>query len=102
MIGRPPRSPPFPYPTLSRSAPGAARAACTRSRSAPSSARIATAIRSPPIVDDEVVVSGEGVVAALEPDAALDQLAAAAGEQVRSEEHTSELQSLAYLVCRLL
>src|SRR2546425_5372261 len=24
------------------------------------------------------------------------------GEQVRSEEHTSELQSLAYLVCRLL
>src|SRR5205823_13795954 len=28
--------------------------------------------------------------------------AAAAGDQRRSEEHTSELQSLAYLVCRLL
>src|SRR5205823_12261639 len=26
----------------------------------------------------------------------------AAGDDVRSEEHTSELQSLAYLVCRLL
>src|SRR5687767_15362697 len=34
-----------------------------------------------------------------------DSLIQAAGEQVlrlRSEEHTSELQSLAYLVCRLL
>src|SRR5205823_14224376 len=29
-------------------------------------------------------------------------LAAATGETRRSEEHTSELQSLAYLVCRLL
>src|SRR5687767_15257168 len=27
---------------------------------------------------------------------------AATGREVRSEEHTSELQSLAYLVCRLL
>src|SRR2546425_3182871 len=29
-------------------------------------------------------------------------LAAMLGNQMRSEEHTSELQSLAYLVCRLL
>src|SRR5205823_11861458 len=39
-----------------------------------------------------VVVSGEK----------LRTLAAAAPSQLRSEEHTSELQSLAYLVCRLL
>src|SRR2546425_7913714 len=32
---------------------------------------------------------------------ALEQIADAR-EQIRSEEHTSELQSLAYLVCRLL
>src|SRR2546425_3691442 len=33
---------------------------------------------------------------------ALPQLVRAAVHEVRSEEHTSELQSLAYLVCRLL
>src|SRR2546425_5707689 len=33
---------------------------------------------------------------------ALDHTPVAPGENRRSEEHTSELQSLAYLVCRLL
>src|SRR2546425_8782549 len=32
----------------------------------------------------------------------MDDTSAAAGSEKRSEEHTSELQSLAYLVCRLL
>src|SRR5687767_15635646 len=32
----------------------------------------------------------------------LDSRGVGAGEEGRSEEHTSELQSLAYLVCRLL
>src|SRR5687767_15651179 len=32
----------------------------------------------------------------------VDQRAQAAAQSARSEEHTSELQSLAYLVCRLL
>src|SRR5205823_8668642 len=35
-------------------------------------------------------------------DAALESLEKNAGPDPRSEEHTSELQSLAYLVCRLL
>src|SRR5205823_14848339 len=36
------------------------------------------------------------------PRVALDDLVDALARQRRSEEHTSELQSLAYLVCRLL
>src|SRR5205823_10555831 len=35
-------------------------------------------------------------------DCGIDTTGAALGALVRSEEHTSELQSLAYLVCRLL
>src|SRR2546425_9441834 len=34
--------------------------------------------------------------------AGVDSLRLTHGDQTRSEEHTSELQSLAYLVCRLL
>src|SRR3989441_3665954 len=86
MIRRPPRSTLFPYTTLFRS-PIVAR-------------EIARFIRDPVVharallsvgVTGEVArpgyyaVPGDAVVAML-----------------RSEEHTSELQSLAYLVCRLL
>src|SRR2546425_2918899 len=38
----------------------------------------------------------------IEEDAAGDEIAMEIGDEGRSEEHTSELQSLAYLVCRLL
>src|SRR2546425_2497295 len=75
MIRRPPRSTLFPYTTLFRSEMdgGALHA-----------------------------VDGRGVA----PDAAepepTPQLVGAAIPAQRSEEHTSELQSLAYLVCRLL
>src|SRR2546425_6148090 len=75
MIRRPPRSTLFPYTTLFRSGPRA---------------------------DDERDAAEPGAVRG--PDAEGE-----AGVQVpellgveRSEEHTSELQSLAYLVCRLL
>src|SRR2546425_3770936 len=75
MIRRPPRSTLFPYTTLFRSA---VQSRCDpRARAAP--AAPARAARFPPHVP-----------AAPNP---------AVG---RSEEHTSELQSLAYLVCRLL
>src|SRR2546423_9337128 len=76
MIRRPPRSTLFPYPPLFRSRVSAARtlAACRAVTSA--AGRLASPI-------------GRVVIASLP--AAL-----------RSEEHTSELQSLAYLVCRLL
>src|SRR2546425_8656248 len=74
MIRRPPRSTLFPYTTLFRSCRGAACCAPTTSRPP------VPALQSPP--------GSRGA----RPRAA----------RMRSEEHTSELQSLAYLVCRLL
>src|SRR3712207_7624245 len=87
MIRRPPRSTLFPYTTLFRSSPNTWQ----RKRS-----------RQP------MASNGEAVQAAL--DEAVGQLGehtgstdvASASAQPRSEEHTSELQSRQYLVCRLL
>src|SRR3712207_7667073 len=73
MIRRPPRSTLFPYTTLFRSE------------------------RRKP----ELSFSHHEVVASLQPERQEEFLDAAA-EQGRSEEHTSELQSRQYLVCRLL
>src|SRR3712207_8483606 len=86
MIRQPPRSTLFPYPTLFRSLPATDELAVA-------------------VLDGERWVplgpalerAGEG----------LDALRAASGGVVdvlaaRSEEHTSELQSRQYLVCRLL
>src|SRR2546425_4874831 len=73
MIRRPPRSTLFPYTTLFRS---------------PSHARAA---------GDVVFALGE-----TRAELGASQLWEALHGFVRSEEHTSELQSLAYLVCRLL
>src|SRR2546423_7121424 len=74
MIRRPPRSTLFPYTTLFRSSPvSASRARARQEASGPSCQRRTRYTWYPP----------------WEPG-------------VRSEEHTSELQSLAYLVCRLL
>src|SRR6266404_8589494 len=72
MMRRPPRSTLFPYTTLFRSPPGARR-------------------------DGR---EGGGGAAPLDRREDGRTLGAAPGP--RSEEHTSELQSLAYLVCRLL
>src|SRR2546425_4442449 len=84
MIRRPPRSTLFPYTTLFRS--GASGLAGF----------------------DQAGLVGEdhGLDAVAEAqfgqDAADVGLDRGLGEEERSEEHTSELQSLAYLVCRLL
>src|SRR5258707_11981528 len=86
MIRRPPRSTLFPYTTLFRSPVPAA--AVVR----PSSAR-ASKERVP---SDHL---GAHQVADMDHAA---QLALRIGHQHRSEEHTSELQSRQYLVCRLL
>src|SRR2546423_4837763 len=75
MIRRPPRSTLFPYTTLFRS--------CSHSHS-----------HHRPCLPRRASPSASPTVAA----AADDGLAS----PTRSEEHTSELQSLAYLVCRLL
>src|SRR5688572_32230665 len=76
MIRRPPRSTLFPYTTLFRS------------------------IDEPTVVDEgHEAVHEEGLVAGREPQTdAVER----ARRFVRSEEHTSELQSQSNLVCRLL
>src|SRR3712207_7498669 len=92
MIRRPPRSTLFPYTTLFRS--DAVRAD-------------RRAVR----VADGVPGDVEAVVPARDPDPAgagqravgvVDEVVGDAGDARRSEEHTSELQSRQYLVCRLL
>src|SRR2546425_3770380 len=85
MIRRPPRSTLFPYTTLFRSVGGAdgtrgREAGGPRDGGCPLGCRRRGALPAP-------------------------RLGSQGGERcrrVRSEEHTSELQSLAYLVCRLL
>src|SRR2546425_7672255 len=76
MIRRPPRSTLFPYTTLFRSCPSScSNVASTNSGETRSSG-----------TQTRYFSSGESV----------------SRSRPRSEEHTSELQSLAYLVCRLL
>src|SRR3712207_8741992 len=84
MIRRPPRSTLFPYTTLFRS--GEAE----RWRSCRSAA-------APPRVQPPARLRGGGSRSLLPWDRR-----ASVGPRTRSEEHTSELQSRQYLVCRLL
>src|SRR3712207_9429655 len=81
MIRRPPRSTLFPYTTLFRS----------RSRSR----RRSRGGRQPPVAGHVPLRSASLEEYPL-------QMAAGDDALVRSEEHTSELQSRQYLVCRLL
>src|SRR3712207_7840843 len=87
MIRRPPRSTLFPYTTLFRSRPAAALAAAGAGAGAEG------------VVRDVVVGHPEE-----RPAAELGQhgVAQVLLDGNRSEEHTSELQSRQYLVCRLL
>src|SRR3712207_6920290 len=84
MIRRPPRSTLFPYTTLFRSI---------------------KAIVAPRPIGWVTTISGDGVVN-LAPysffNVLADKPAIVAFSSARSEEHTSELQSRQYLVCRLL
>src|SRR5438477_1865284 len=82
MIRRPPRSTLFPYTTLFRS-PSLPMSALSRLKASPGL-----------LVRALVALSAVAAVAA--------GLAAFASRRVRSEEHTSELQSHVNLVCRLL
>src|SRR3712207_8355594 len=83
MMRRPPRSPLFPNPTPFRSGTSALAIDTTALR-----ARLE---RLPAVASATVTASVFGVV-----EATVDE------HEARSEEHTSELQSRQYLVCRLL
>src|SRR5256714_2949295 len=85
MIRRPPRSTLFPYTTLFRSP-----------ELAPSSVQeeVSTMLVGSPVPTPDRAVTG-GAPAPTGPESGREN-------PRRSEEHTSELQSLAYLVCRLL
>src|SRR5258707_8223255 len=85
MIRRPPRSTLFPYTTLFRSSPGT-----TLPRF---DGHLDRRTIGPPR-QHAVLVSAHLRHGVGKPDAAIDDQ--------RSEEHTSELQSRQYLVCRLL
>src|SRR3712207_7802911 len=78
MIRRPPRSTLFPYTTLFRS------------------------LRVDAVLDPaDVLVAQRGAVGEVEAQLVRPDVGASLAD-VRSEEHTSELQSRQYLVCRLL
>src|SRR3712207_8716014 len=87
MIRRPPRSTLFPYTTLFRSTAGGALALA-------------------PGVGVDVRELAAWAIRTRDPRTDLDDLelppADLLGDLLRSEEHTSELQSRQYLVCRLL
>src|SRR2546425_6612940 len=86
MIRRPPRSTLFPYTTLFRSEPAARRDRAVGSDDA------GDQVRTHPLRVHDPAALG---VAPRQGQQGRERVA-------RSEEHTSELQSLAYLVCRLL
>src|SRR3712207_8259178 len=85
MIRRPPRSTLFPYTTLFRSL------------------RLPVGLDPPPLAaaegEERDLVDGREEVGAGQP---RHDVAGGGAAVVRSEEHTSELQSRQYLVCRLL
>src|SRR3712207_8669539 len=84
MIRRPPRSTLFPYTTLCRSAPASTPAS---SPPVPSASATASTLSTP---SRRCRLRG------------VQRAHPLPGPAVRSEEHTSELQSRQYIVCRLL
>src|SRR3712207_7771414 len=99
MIRRPPRSTPFPSTTLSRSADREDEEDSRQSREP------FGALEDPRPADDGCRRERDRTAEDRNPrdvcrPTALEPVAEVAGE--RSEEHTSELQSRQYLVCRLL
>src|SRR3712207_7846368 len=92
MIRRPPRSTLFPYTTLFRSANSRSR----ESAAHPGTPATCTGCRGRAEPTGLKQSSGQSR------QSAPARPAAAAREPQRSEEHTSELQSRQYLVCRLL
>src|SRR3712207_8562595 len=91
MIRRPPRSTLFPYTTLFRSEVNVGEAGGRRLLFQHPVAHLVAGVLEVQRRRRPVVVEG-----------AAEVLGQPAGVEARSEEHTSELQSRQYLVCRLL
>src|SRR3712207_8424752 len=89
MIRRPPRSTLFPYTTLFRSAGGLAVVGHEAHQALDEVRDVAEGAGLRAVAVDRDVVAGQRLRDDVRDDA-------------RSEEHTSELQSRQYLVCRLL
>src|SRR3712207_7624102 len=102
MIRRPPRSTLFPYTTLFRSVEALARVDAPRVGVALEVLEQAAELGGERRLDEHLVAPHvDDVVDVLDVDRALLDARPAGGAR-RSEEHTSELQSRQYLVCRLL
>src|SRR3712207_8721794 len=89
MIRRPPRSTLFPYTTLFRSKPERAEAYVKGALTG-----AGTRLAGTELPTSHTVVTGEGRGGS--------RALGGCAQPGRSEEHTSELQSRQYLVCRLL
>src|SRR3712207_7074867 len=101
MIRRPPRSTLFPYTTLFRSDPERLAGRVVVGRADLEHGRHRTALHAQPrLLEVEVALDLAHDVLAHPARAAQAQQRVAL--DARSEEHTSELQSRQYLVCRLL
>src|SRR3712207_8250858 len=94
MIRRPPRSTLFPYTTLFRS-----NAAFDRDTSPPRCSGIPSSVEIP---SSSAAYAPSGIDSVALTNVSIRIWPRGHGPSVRSEEHTSELQSRQYLVCRLL
>src|SRR3712207_6894150 len=94
MIRRPPRSTLFPYTTLFRSQDRAGIITAEQVMAALSGGIVTNAVNIPALRPEDMEALGPFLPLCRR----LGRLAMA----LRSEEHTSELQSRQYLVCRLL
>src|SRR2546425_10963223 len=102
MIRRPPRSTLFPYTTLFRSAQVAAARKNGVREEAIDLLRAKGDAGKLPADERDIVIYTRQLMRTNRVDQGIfDALKSRYGVRWRSEEHTSELQSLAYLVCRL-
>src|SRR3712207_7494058 len=101
MIRRPPRSTLFPYTTLFRSVcGGCAHMSCSRADASSTNVDETMTQSSNRILDELARFATDAAGAAQGVRREVETMARSQFE--RSEEHTSELQSRQYLVCRLL
>src|SRR3712207_9438398 len=102
MIRRPPRSTLFPYTTLFRSAPPKSETSSTTSRGGVPAQKLGFPVsRMVPGPAIEGTYAPETTTFAGTDDSSWPCMERGTTASERSEEHTSELQSRQYLVCRL-